>query len=152
MLVAYIVATSIIDYANYNDRKYIQQEIDEYEEKLNDAIADNYVNAEALAHFNVKKNGEVIEHFCIVGIKDRIDITTVVTYDGGETSDLIKLQRKAQIGEYYCVKSEVSPYYIGFKIYDEKKSPDDFYHVVEFTHNGSKYWFVIDYVEEMANK
>ena len=145
LLISYIVGTSIIDYRNKkeNEQKHIT-----YEHKLNDAISKNYTKAELLEYFDLKYNGEYIDPLCIIDTGRRLDIASIVTYDKGETSDLLTFQKNVKIGKYYCEKLPVTNYYVGFKIYDEEKNADDVYYVVEFTYDDTKYWLVIDYIGE----
>ena len=72
--------------------------------------------------------------------------TCIITYDEGETSDIIILLENININQEYCIKSAVSEYYIGFQIHTSNTKDNRLYHIVDFTYNNKNYWFAIDYI------
>jgi hypothetical protein len=133
------------------DCAYERNAIAEFENKLNDAVEKNYNNAEFVEYFELKKNKEYIETLCIVETPEGMDLTTVVTYDGGETSDLLIIERNMEVGESYCKKSPVSDYYIGFAILENKPKAKTFYHLSKFNFKGSTYWIGIYHLGSTPN-
>ena len=153
ILIGAFVVFSCIEYIEYSKAKdeYIAA-VAEYEKDMNEAMERNYPNGEVLVNFNVKKDKQYIDNFGIINTGKRIDLVNVHSINNGENIDFTIIVKKVKIGKYYCEKSPVTNYYIGFKIYDEKKNAKDFYHVVEFTYENTKYWFVIDYIGETPKK
>mgnify|MGYP003300646501 CR=1 FL=1 len=149
LLALFLVLSAMINYFKKQDE---EQRIIKYEQKLNDAISENYSRAEFLTYFDVKYDDKNLDALCIIDTGINLDIASIITRDKGETSDLVILKRNLKVGKYYCEKLYINDYYIGFKIYDEKKNAKDFYHVVEFTYENTKYWFVIDYIGETPKK
>lgn len=118
----------------------------EYEKDLNNAISQHYDQAEFIKYFNVKVNGEYIDALCVVDKKNSWDLVSIITYDGGETSDIIVLMEGININQSYCIKSAVSEYYIGFQIYTSAPKDTNLYYIIDFIYNNKNYWFAIDYI------
>ena len=150
ILIVAFVAFPCIQYSKAKD-EYIAA-VAEYEKDMNEAMERNYPNGEVLANFNVKKDKQYIDNFGIINTGKRIDLVNLHSINSGENIDFTIIVKNVKIGKYYCKKSPATDYYIGFKIYDEKKNAKDFYHVVEFTYENTKYWFVIDYIGETPKK
>ena len=118
----------------------------EYEKDLSNALSQHYEQAEFIKYFNVKVDGQNIDALCIIDTKDGWDMASIITYDEGETSDIIILQENININQSYCIKSAVSEYYIGFQIHTSNPKDNSLYHIVDFTYNNKNYWFAIDYI------
>lgn len=118
----------------------------EYEKDLNNALSQHYDQAEFVKYFNVKTNGQYIDALCVVDTKNGWDLVSIITYDEGETSDIIIILENININQSYCIKSAVSEYYIGFQIHTSKPKDNSLYYIVDFTYNNEDYWFAIDYI------
>lgn len=122
----------------------------EYEKDLNNALQQHYDQAEFIKYFDIKANDEYIDALCVVNTKNGWDLASIVTYDEGETSDIIILIKNIDINQSYCIKSAVSEYYIGFQIHSSEPKDTNLYYIVDFTYNNKNYWFVIDYMEKQT--
>lgn len=118
----------------------------EYEKDLNNALSQHYDQAEFIKYFNVKADGQNIDALCVIDTKNGWDLASIVTYDEGETSDIIIILENININQSYCIKSAVSEYYIGFQIHTSKPKDNSLYYIVDFTYNSEDYWFAIDYI------
>ena len=118
----------------------------EYEKDLNNALSQHYDQAEFIKYFDVKADGQYIDALCVVDSKNGWDLASIVTYDEGETSDIIIILENININQSYCIKSAVSEYYIGFQIHTSKPKDNSLYYIVDFTYNSEDYWFAIDYI------
>ena len=140
-LVGFLVLTSIAYgelYADYKAR------LAEYEAKLNDAISRKYdSDAEFIKYFVVMNGEDHLETFCLVEVDGRLDLTSIVTSDNGETSKLRLLLEDIKIPGEYTVESAVSVYKITFYISDERLSESEYQQIVKYSHNGTNYWFGI---------
>ena len=140
-----LILTGVVADCAY-ERKYNSAK-SEFEDKLSDAVSRSYENGKFIKHFGVKKGKEYIETLCIVETPNGMDLTTVVTYDGGETSDLLIIKKNLEVEKSYCLKSPISDYYIGFTIYKNRPFGKDHYHLEKFEFNEDTYWICIDYIE-----
>ena len=66
-----------------------------------------------------------MDALCIVDTTNGLDLVSIVTYDEGETSDIIVLVENIDTESYYCIKSAVSDFYIGFQINTTKTNTDE---------------------------
>ncbi|MBR2721593.1 MAG: hypothetical protein IKB75_02320 [Clostridia bacterium] len=128
-------------YATYNEHKTYAAEFDA---KLNDAISRKYDSDAKFIEYFVVMNGEdPLEAFCLVEVDGRLDLTSAVTPNNGETANLILLLEDIKIPGEYTVESAVSVYKITFYISDERLSESEYQQIVKYSHNGTNYWFGI---------
>ncbi len=115
----------------------------EYERDLSHALLKHYDRAEVIKYFDIKNGEEHIDMLCLINADDRLDLASIVTYDGGETLDLIPLIKNIQIPNDYSVKSIVSNYMITFFISDDSINGCDYKDIVEYSYNNLNYWIGI---------
>ncbi len=120
----------------------------EYENKLNKALLKQYDRAEVVKYFDVKNGDEYIDTFCLIAADDRLHLASIVTYDGGETLDLIPLIKDVQIPRDYAIKSVVSNHTVTFFISDAPINGYDYKDIIEYSHNNSNYWVGIKSVSK----
>ena len=145
IMVIGLVVLAILSAFRYHQ---MHEKTKEYEKDLNNALSRHYVQAEFIKYSDVKYNKQYLDALCIVKTKQGLDLVSIVTHDKGKTSDIIILVKNIRTAESYCIKSAVSDYYFGFQLYDKKIRNDDFYCVIEFTYENTKYWLGIDYIEK----
>lgn len=140
-----LVLGSVLDYVapKQND------EVSQFEEKLNTALSEKYEDATWIDHFGLRKENEYVDSLCIVKTFDGIDLVEVVSYDKEETFDVLSVVEDINFDSYYCVKGPSSNYYIGFKVSSERPSDDTLYYSLSFKFDSNTYWFYIDYIETM---
>ncbi len=122
--------------------------LSKYETKLNKALLKQYDRAEVVKYFDVKNGDEHIDTFCLVAADGKLDLVSIVTYNGGETLDLIPLIKNVQISRDYSVKSAVSNHTIAFFISDDPINGYDYKDIIEYSHNNSNYRIGIKSVNE----
>ena len=125
---------------------YMDAKNKEYEKDLNNALSQHYDQSEFIKYFNVKADGQYIDALCVVDTKNGWDLASIITYDEGETSDIIILLEDININQSYCIKSAVSEYYIRFQIHTSEPKDTSLYDIVDFTYTDKNYWFAIDYI------
>ena len=138
------------EYTEWKQEQAYKDAIVRYENKLNAALSRRYQpdeQAKFLVYFDVDYNGQNIDTLCIVATVNGLDLVSVVTSDGGKTLDTIVLDSHIDISKPHLIKSVVSNYYIGYRIYTTPINKDDFYNVIEFTYDNQKYLLGIDYVD-----
>lgn len=146
------ISAAITEYLDYIETKKNSQLQQEYEINLYNTLSRYYENADFIQYFNVEVETKNIDTLCVVDTGNQLDLVSVVTYDGGETLDIIVLEKNIAISKPYCIKSAVSDYYIGFQIHTSEAKGNDFYYIVDFTYNNTKYWFIIDYIEKTPKR
>ena len=72
-----------------------------------------------------------------------LDLASIVTYDGGESLDLIILIEDIQIPNDYCVKSTVSNNQIEFYVSDGQLPASQGTELIEFSFKNKNYWIEI---------
>lgn len=148
MLSVLCILTVISSVSDYINQQNYNAKIAEFENDLNDALSDHYEQARFIRYFSTEYNGQYLDTLCIIDTTDGLDLASIVTYDGGETCDIIILKEDINIAKSYCIKSAVSDNYIGFRIFNSQISDGDFYYAIEFTYDDEKYWLGIDYIGE----
>ena len=123
----------------------------EYERDLSHALLKHYDRAEVVKYFDVKNREEHIDTFCLIAADDRLDLASIVTYDGGETLDLIPLIKDVQIPRDYSVKSAVSNHAITFFVSDDPINGHDYKSIFECSHNKSHYCIGIKAIDDFTN-
>jgi hypothetical protein len=118
----------------------------EYEKDLNNAIQQHYEQAEFIKYFDIKANGQYIDALCVINTNNGWDLASIVTYDKGETSDIIILIKNISLDQSYCIKSAVSENYIGFQVCTAKPQATNLLYLVDFKYNNTDFWIVIDYI------
>lgn len=116
-----------------------------YENKLNAALNSNYDTFEVIEYFDIFYNDKYIETLCLVVSDNQFDLISIVSYDNGETFDLISIAKSIETGSGYYAKSSVSNYYLSFKIYQSPSNNwDKFNKVIEFQYNDKTLWFCLE--------
>lgn len=144
----FVISSEVIDFIV--DRKQNQYNseynstIVEFERDLSNAIARNYDNANFIKYFNVADGTQHIDSFCLIEHGNGLDLASIVTYDSGESLDLIILIEDIQIPNHYSVKSAVSDNQIDFSVYDVQISTSNGNEPIEFSSNNKDYWIVIE--------
>ena len=123
----------------------------EYERDLSHALLKHYDRAEVVKYFDVKNREEHIDTFCLIATDDRLDLASIVTYDGGETLDLIPLIKDIQIPNDYSVKSAVSNHTITFFVSDDPINGYEYKSIFECSHNKSHYYIGIKTIDDFTN-
>ena len=153
LLIILGVLTSL-EIKDYKDKiesqsKY-ENDIIEYENDLKIAITKKYGNANFIKYFNITDGTQHIDSFCLVEYGNGLDLTSIVTYDGGESLDLIILIEDIQIPNDYSVKSAVSNNQIEFYISDEQLPTSIDKELIEFSFNNSDYWIEIQSITPLT--
>lgn len=148
VLVIFAIGGPIASYFwRYAEKSQEQHEqtsaIAEFEKELNSAISKNYENATFVKYFYVENGEQFIDAFCLINNGDCLDLASIVTYDGGESLDLILLVEDLQISHDYSVKSVVSDYRITFCVSDKPIAGSDYKKTVKFSLNNERHWFGI---------
>ena len=120
----------------------------EYERDLSHALLKHYDRAEVVKYFDVKNGKEHIDTFCVISADGRFDLASIVTYDGGETLDLIPLIKDIQIPNDYSVKSAVSNHTITFFVSNAPINGYDYKDIVEYSYNSLNYWIGIKSISD----
>lgn len=123
----------------------------EYEKDLNTAISTYYHKAKFIKYFAVRDGEQHIDTFCLIDVGDRLDLASVVTYDGGETLDLIQIVEDVQILHDYYVKSAVGNRKITFCISDKQLNDSDYKDIIEYSRNNLNYWIGIKDISNFTN-
>lgn len=145
-----VVLLAVVEYMKYKEEMQRQEEYNaavmEYENKLNNAIQQHYEQAEFIKYFDIKANGQYIDALCVINTNNGWDLASIVTYDKGETSDIIILIKNISLDQSYCIKSAVSENYIGFQVCTAKPQATNLLYLVDFKYNNTDFWIVIDYI------
>ena len=153
LLIVLGVLTSL-EIKDYKDRiesqSRYENDIIEYENDLKIAITKKYGNANFIKYFNITDGTQHIDSFCLVEHGDRLDLTSIVTYDGGESLDLIILIEDIQIPNDYSVKSAVSNNQIEFYISNEQLPTSIDKELIEFSLNNRNYWIEIQSITPLT--
>jgi hypothetical protein len=115
----------------------------EYEKKLSHALLKHYGRAEVVKYFDVKNGEKHIDTLCFIDANEKLDLASIVTYDGGVSLNLIPLIKDVQIPSDYSVKSTVSNHTITLFISDDQINGYDYKDVIEFSYNNLKCWIGI---------
>ena len=141
-----VVIVSVLNFENKQQRRHEPEynpSIAEFEKDLNNAIERSYDNANFVKYFNVVYREQHIDTFCLIERNGSLDLASIVTYDGGESLNLVLLIENIQIPYDYSVKSAVSDYKIAFYITDEQIPTSNGTEIVEFSLNNKSYWIEI---------
>lgn len=153
LIIVLIGAFAVLDFFKYSEKKQGQGEynsaIIEYENDLNNAIAKNYDDANFIKYFNLT-NKHPIDTFCLIEVEDRLDLVSIVTFDGGESLDLVLLIENIQIPYDYSVKSAVSDNQITFSVTDEQMPASNDNEIIEFSSNNKDYWIEIKSITPLS--
>jgi hypothetical protein len=126
------------------------ENIEGNESKLNDRLSiiySEYDKAEIIKYFYVKNGEQHIDTFCLVDVGDRLDLSSVITYNGGATFDFISLVEDMQPLHDYSVTSIVGNRKISFYVSDKPLNASDFEEIIEYSHNKLNYWFGIKSID-----
>ena len=154
LIIVLIVAFAITDFFRYSEKEQEQNDynsaITEYENDLRVAITKKYGNANYIKYFNLTDETQYIDTFCLVEHGDGLDLTSIVTYDGGESLDFIILIEDIQVPKDYSVKSAVSNNQIEFYISDEQLPTSKDKELIEFSFNNKNYWIEIQRITPLT--
>lgn len=144
LLIAFLgllMSFEIIDYIHEGDSqsKYLNEVI-EYENDLNNAIDRNYDNGKFIKYFDVRNGEQHIDTFCLIEVGGKLDLASIVTYDGGKTLELLMLVKDIRIPYDYCLKSAISDHQITISISDKYLSDSNYIEVIEFSSGNTSYW------------
>lgn len=149
-----IIASEVIGFViNEKQNQYDSENnsaIVEFEKNLSNAIVMNYDKANFITYFNVTDGAQHIDSFCLVEHGNGLDLTSIVTYDGGESLDLIILIDDIQIPNDYSVKSAVSNNQIEFYISDGQLPASKDKELIEFSFNNKNYWIEIQSITPLT--
>ena len=126
------------------------ENIEGNESKLNDRLSiiySEYDKAEIIKYFYVKNGEQHIDTFCLVDVGDRLDLRSVITYNGGATFDFISLVEDMQPLHDYSVTSIVGNRKISFYVSDKPLNASDFEEIIEYSHKKLNYWFGIKSID-----
>ena len=118
-----------------------------YESKLTAALDKSYDTYAMIAYFDVFYDDKYIETLCLVDTDNQFDLMSIVSFDNGETFDLVSVEKLIEIDSNYRVKSSVSNYYLKFSIFQSKDNFDNYYKVIEYQSNGQTLWFCLECIE-----
>ena len=116
------------------------------ESKINDRLSviySEYDKAEIIKYFYIRKGEQHIDTFCLIDVGDRLDLRSVITYNGGMTFDLESLAEDLQILRDYSVRSLAGDRKISFYVSDKQLNASEYEEIIEYSYNGSSYWFGI---------
>jgi len=154
LVCACIIASEVIGFViNEKQNQYDSENnsaIVEFEKNLSNAIAINYDDANFITYFNVTDGAQHIGSFCLVEHDDGLDLTSIVTYNGGKSLDLIILIENIQIPNDYSVRSAVSNNQIEFYISDEQLPTSMDKELIEFSFNKKDYWIEIQSITPLT--
>lgn len=147
------VSTSleIMDYKDkINSPSNYENDIIEYENDLRIAVIKKYGSANIIKYFNLTDETQYIDTFCLIEIEGRLDLASIVTFDNGDTLDLILLLEDIQIPNNYSVKSAVSNNQIEFYISDGQLPASKDKELIEFSFNKNYYWIEIQSITPLT--
>lgn len=119
-----------------------------FEVKLDAALEEEYGQITKIEIFSLKKDKKNVGSLCILDLDDDLILVEVGSNNEGQTFATFELARDIVFDAYYCSKSWLNDYYIGFEIATNKPLNDSFYYMLEFEFNGNTYWFYVDYIED----
>ena len=153
-LLIFLGVLTSLEIKDYKDRIEFQSryenDIIEYENNLKIAITKKYGNANFIKYFNITDGTQHIDSFCLVKHGNGLDLTSIVTYDGGESLDLIIIIEDIQIPNDYSVKSAVSNNQIEFYISNEQFPTSTDKELIEFSFNNSDYCIEIQSITPLT--
>ena len=126
------------------------ENIEGNESKLYDRLSviySEYDRVEIVTYFYVRDAEDHIDTFCLIDTGDRLDLRSVITYNGGLSFDLILLVEDMQIPYDYSVTSTVGDRVISFYVSDKQLNSSEYKEVIEFSHGNLNYWFGIKSID-----
>jgi hypothetical protein len=126
------------------------ENIEGNESKLYDRLSviySEYDRVEIVTYFYVRDAEDHIDTFCLIDTGDRLDLRSVITYNGGLSFDLILLVEDMQIPYDYSVTSTVGDREISFYVSDKQLNSSEYKEVIEFSHGNLNYWFGIKSID-----
>lgn len=126
----------------------INNDLQEFDSKLETAVAEKYTTYQILDSFSVEKDGRTIQTLCIIQSGDQIDVLTVTTPDDGQTFCVTPLIEDFQVGMSYYAQSPVDQQYYHCGIIHYEPYLETPYALSSFSLNGSKVWAYVDYIGE----
>lgn len=119
-----------------------------FNNKLNSAIMHYYNDAEVLDYFNLYKDEKYVDSLGLVVENNSVHLVEIISFDNGQTIDVSLIEENIKFDKYYCVKSPVSNYYIGFVLSQSELAEAETYYVREQTIKQNCYWLIIDYIDK----
>lgn len=120
--------------------------LQEYNRKLDAAVADTYTEYKILGSLFVEKDGKTLQTLCVIQSGNQLDLVTVTTMDGGETYNITQMLENFEVGKAYCPQSPIDQqYYRCSFTYYEPYAPNA-YGTGSFTYNNTTVWLCVDYV------
>ena len=155
ILIIVLTATfGVTDFFKYSEKEQEQNDynsaITEYENDLKIALTKKYGSANFIKYFNLTDETQYIDTFCLIEVDGRLDLVSIVTFDNGDTLDLILLLEGIQIPNHYSVRSAVSNNQIEFYISDEQLPASMDKELIEFSFNNSDYWIEIQSITPLT--
>lgn len=145
IVLSVLISLEIMDYTDkIKSPSNYENDIIEYENDLRIAVKRKYDNANFIKYFNLTDETQYIDTFCLIEVDGRLDLVSIVSFDNGDTLDLILLLEGIQIPNHYSVKSAVSNNQIDFSVYDVQISTSNGNKSIEFSLNNKNYWIVIE--------
>ena len=126
------------------------ENIEGNESKLYDRLSviySEYDRVEIVTYFYVRDAEDHIDTFCLIDTGDRLDLRSVITYNGGLSFDFILLLEDMQIPYDYSVTSTVGDREISFYVSDKQLNSSEYKEVIEFSHGNLNYWFGIKSID-----
>jgi hypothetical protein len=126
------------------------ENIEGNESKLYDRLSviySEYDRVEIVTYFYVRDAEDHIDTFCLIDTGDRLDLRSVITYNGGLSFDFILLVEDMQIPYDYSVTSTVGDREISFYVSDKQLNSSEYKEVIEFSHGNLNYWFGIKSID-----
>lgn len=137
------------DFKNVDEYVVFSGNIDKFTKKFSNALERSYEGAKVVKSFEVEKDGELIDVFCIVEYKGRFDLISFVSYEkikGRVEDTFVPLMTGINVPGTYFYLNENLGYQIQFEFTNKEIGGTDYEDVIEFTHKGVDYWFGIDYI------
>lgn len=145
IVLSVLISLQIMDYTDkIKSQSNYENDIIEYENDLKIAVKRKYGNANCIKYFDLTDKTQYIDTFCLIEVNGRLDLVSIVTFDNGDTLDLILLLEGIQISNHYSVKSAVSNHQIDFSISNTQISTSNSNEPIEFSLNNKNYWIVIE--------
>ncbi len=126
------------------------ENVEENKSKINDRLSviySEYDKAEIIKYFYIRTDEQHIDTFCLIDVGDRLDLRSIITYNGGMTFDLESLVEDLQIPHDYSVRSLAGDRKISFYVSDKQLNASEYEEIIEYSYNNLNYWFGIKSID-----